>query len=103
MLLLRAEKIKKSYGERTLLEAEELSVYTNDKIGVVGANGAGKTTLFAILAGELEPDEGNIFRFGEISYCRQFEEEAADRHETAEERKGKESPRGPRKWKRSLR
>lgn len=77
MLLLRAEKIKKSYGERTVLEAEELSVYTNDKIGVVGANGAGKTTLFAILAGELEPDEGNIFRFGDISYCRQFEEAAA--------------------------
>lgn len=74
MLLLRGERIKKVYGERTVLEFEELSVYEGDRIGVIGANGAGKTTLFKLLAGELEPEEGTIQRFGTISYCRQFGE-----------------------------
>lgn len=92
MLLLRAEKIKKIYGERTVLEVEELSVYTNDKIGVVGANGAGKTTLFELLSGGLEPDEGKIWGFGEISYCRQFRNEAA-------EQMSEESGREEKLWK----
>ena len=72
MLLLRAEKIKKIYGERIVLDVEALWVYAGDRIGVVGANGAGKTTLFQILAGEMEAEEGQVQRFGEISWCRQF-------------------------------
>lgn len=72
MLLLKAEHVKKSYGERTVLEIESLLVYSNDRIGVVGANGAGKTTLFEILSGAIEPEEGKVERFGKISYCRQF-------------------------------
>ena len=74
MLLLQAENIKKIYGERIVLDVEELKIYTGDRIGVIGANGAGKSTLFALLAGELEPEEGWIKRFGRISYCRQFGE-----------------------------
>lgn len=75
MLLLKAERIKKIYGERVVLDVKELLIYTNDKIGVVGANGAGKTTLFEVLAGELKAEEGHIRRSGGISYCRQFQEE----------------------------
>lgn len=74
MLLLQAENIKKIYGERIVLDVEELKIYTGDRIGVIGANGAGKSTLFALLAGELEPEAGWIKRFGKISYCRQFGE-----------------------------
>lgn len=77
MLLLKAERIKKIYGERIVLDVEELLIYTNDKIGVVGANGAGKTTLFDVLAGRLTPEEGHIQRSSRISYCRQFEEESS--------------------------
>ncbi len=78
MLLLKAENVKKGYGDRTVLEVDSLLIYTGDKIGVVGANGAGKTTLLEILSGTLEPDEGRAERFGEISYCRQFQEKRAD-------------------------
>lgn len=75
MLLLRGEKVKKIYGDRTVLSFEELSIYEGDKIGVVGVNGAGKTTLLDLLAGRTEPEEGRIQRFGSVSYCRQFQEE----------------------------
>ena len=73
MLLLRAEGIKKTYGDRVVLDIDDLTVYTGDKIGVVGANGAGKTTLFELLTGSLAPDEGRIECFGTVSYCRQFQ------------------------------
>ena len=67
MLLLRAENLKKIYGDRTVLEVRELTVYTGNRIGVVGANGAGKSTLFQIIAGELEPEEGLVQRYGGIA------------------------------------
>lgn len=73
MLLLKAQGIKKMYGERVVLDIDDLTVYTGDKIGVIGANGAGKTTLFELLAGGLAPDEGRIECFGTMAYCRQFE------------------------------
>ncbi|MEI9937402.1 MAG: ATP-binding cassette domain-containing protein [Pseudomonadota bacterium] len=42
--------------------------------GLIGANGAGKTTLLAILAGELQPHEGQVIlrpRSALVAYCRQ--------------------------------
>ena len=78
MLLLKAQGIKKIYGDRVVLDIDDLTVYTGDKIGVVGANGAGKTTLFELLAGSLPPDEGRIECFGTMSYCRQFQNNAAE-------------------------
>ena len=71
-ILLRAERLKKSYGERTILEIPELCVYEGDRIGLVGANGSGKTTLLQILAGCLEPDEGTVERFSSTAYLRQL-------------------------------
>lgn len=81
MLLLRAERIKKVYGDRIVLDIEEFSVYTGDRIGVVGANGAGKTTLFKLLAGELDPETGRTERYGSVAYCRQFEDDSQKRKE----------------------
>ena len=81
MLLLRAERIKKVYGDRVLLDIEEFFVYTGDRIGVVGANGAGKTTLFKLLAGELEPEAGRTERYGTVVYCRQFDDDSIKREE----------------------
>lgn len=81
MLLLRVERIKKIYGDRVVLDIEEFSVYTGDRIGVVGANGAGKTTLFKLLAGELDPEEGRAERYGTVAYCRQFEDDSLKRKE----------------------
>ncbi len=75
MLLLRAKNVQKRYGDRIVLEVKELAVYSGNRIGVVGANGAGKSTLFQILAGELEPEEGEVQRYGGMAYCRQFEEQ----------------------------
>ena len=70
-MLLRAENLRKFYGERQVLDVESLTVWDGDRIGLVGENGAGKTTLLSLLAGETEADEGTIQRAGTLAFIRQ--------------------------------
>ena len=62
-LMLEAAGLRMSCGERQLLKADQLRIYSTDRIGLIGENGAGKTTLLRILAGERQPDEGYVRRF----------------------------------------
>lgn len=75
-ILLSANHIVQSFGERKILEFEKLNVYEGDRIGIVGGNGAGKTTLLNILSGELVPDEGAVIRAAPVSYFKQFRKRA---------------------------
>ena len=70
-MLLRLQNVKKSYGQRTVLDFSLLTVYDGQKIGLVGRNGAGKSTLMAIMAGTARPDEGVIDRLCPMSYLPQ--------------------------------
>lgn len=72
MLLIEGQNIKKYYGDRLILHIENLNIYSEDRIGLVGLNGAGKTTLINILCGELQPDEGWIRRYGSYSVLEQL-------------------------------
>ena len=54
------EGIGISFGETALLENVTQGIEDYDRIGVLGINGTGKSTLLAIVAGALEPDEGQI-------------------------------------------
>lgn len=74
MLLLKASNIKKYFGDRLILEIDDFSIYTGDKIGIVGANGAGKSTLLNILSGDLETEQGKVIQYGTLSYATQFTE-----------------------------
>ena len=68
MILLEVFDLKKYYGDRLILDLPRLTVYTGDKIGIVGENGAGKTTLMELLAGETEPEEGSVRRMCPVSF-----------------------------------
>jgi len=59
-MLLSARNITKSYGFTTILRDASLSLDVRERVGIVGANGAGKTTLIRILAGDEQPDSGQI-------------------------------------------
>jgi ATP-binding cassette subfamily F protein uup len=59
-LVLEADKISKSFGDRTIVRDFSSRVLRGDRVGIVGANGAGKTTLLKLLTGELAPDEGRV-------------------------------------------
>jgi len=78
-ILLEISNLKKYFGDRLILDIEQLTVYSGDKIGLVGLNGAGKTTLLKIIYGDCQADEGTITKIGEIGYINQLEApEAAD-------------------------
>ncbi|WP_315975067.1 ABC-F family ATP-binding cassette domain-containing protein [Microvirga yunnanensis] len=59
-LVVEAEGISKSYGDRPIVSNLSLRVLRGDRLGIIGPNGAGKTTLINLLTGALEPDEGRV-------------------------------------------
>ncbi|GAA1550505.1 ABC-F family ATP-binding cassette domain-containing protein [Actinomadura kijaniata] len=60
MNLINLENVSKAYGPKPLLDAVSLGLDDDDRIGVVGRNGGGKSTLVAIVAREVEPDDGRV-------------------------------------------
>jgi ATP-binding cassette ChvD family protein len=63
-LVIEANDIRKSFGDKLLFEHLSFKLPPGGIVGVIGPNGAGKTTLFRMLVGQIEPDEGEI-RLGE--------------------------------------
>jgi ATP-binding cassette ChvD family protein len=63
-LVIEARGLTKGYGDRLLIEDLSFSLPPGGIVGVIGANGAGKTTLFRMIAGEEQPDAGEL-RIGE--------------------------------------
>jgi len=59
-MVLEAEHIGKSFGDRLIVGDFTTRIIRGDRIGIVGANGAGKTTLIKLLTGELAPDTGRV-------------------------------------------
>ncbi len=59
-LVIEAERITKTYGERAIVQPFSIRVHRGDRIGLVGPNGAGKTTLLKMLTSQLEPDSGTL-------------------------------------------
>jgi len=47
-------------GGKLLFEEVSLTLYSGQKVGLVGANGCGKSSLFALVQGEIQPDAGDL-------------------------------------------
>ncbi|MCR4758211.1 MAG: ATP-binding cassette domain-containing protein, partial [Butyrivibrio sp.] len=60
MNILNVENVSKTYMAKPVLSGISVGINDTDKIGVVGTNGTGKSTLLSIIAGVVEPDEGQV-------------------------------------------
>jgi len=58
--ILNAQSITKQFGATPLFREISLTVEDGARIGLIGPNGAGKSTLLAVLAGQVEPDSGEV-------------------------------------------
>jgi len=58
--ILNAQLVTKQFGAKPLFQNISLTVEEGARIGLIGPNGAGKSTLLAILAGQVEPDSGEL-------------------------------------------
>jgi ATP-binding cassette ChvD family protein len=59
-LVVRAEGVRKGYGDNLLMEDLNFDLPRGGIVGIIGANGAGKTTLFRMIVGQEQPDAGNL-------------------------------------------
>jgi ATPase subunit of ABC transporter with duplicated ATPase domains len=63
-VLLSCRRLGHGAGTKTLFQDLSFSVNKGDKIGLNGHNGCGKSTLLKLLAGDIQPDDGEINRRG---------------------------------------
>ncbi|MEX0732720.1 MAG: ATP-binding cassette domain-containing protein [Aquisalimonadaceae bacterium] len=85
-LVLEAENVTHTLGERTLIRNFSTTILRGDKVGIIGPNGAGKTTLLDILLGRNAPDAGTL-RHGtklEIAYADQLRGQLDDKQTLAD-------------------
>ena len=59
-VVVEARNLRKSYGDRCLIQDLSFTLPPAGIVGVIGANGTGKTTLFRMIAGEETPDAGTL-------------------------------------------
>ncbi len=62
MNIINLEHIEKIFGDKVIFDDASLGIQQGDKIGIIGINGTGKSTLLRIIAGEEEPDRGEVIR-----------------------------------------
>ena len=58
--MIRLDNVSKQVGHQILFIEASATLQKGEKTGLVGPNGAGKTTLFRMIAGEEQPDEGQV-------------------------------------------
>jgi energy-dependent translational throttle protein EttA len=63
-VVVKAEHLRKAFGDNVLIEDLNFNLPRGGIVGVIGANGAGKTTLFRMITGQEKPDGGTL-RIGE--------------------------------------
>ena len=59
-LVIRAEGVKKAYGDKLLFDDLTFNLPKGGIVGVIGPNGAGKTTMFRMIVGQETPDAGTL-------------------------------------------
>lgn len=61
MNLVKLENLQLHYGEQVIFDQLGLLLKRGDRLCIVGRNGVGKSTLMKVIAGEVEPDSGNLW------------------------------------------
>jgi ATPase subunit of ABC transporter with duplicated ATPase domains len=59
-VVVEAEALRKSYGDRVLIDGLDFKLPRGGIVGVIGPNGAGKTTLMRMITGQEQPDSGTL-------------------------------------------
>jgi ATPase subunit of ABC transporter with duplicated ATPase domains len=93
MPLVTVSQLNMHYGGPDLLRGVSLDVDPGAKIGLIGQNGTGKSTLLKIIAGEVEPTDGQVFRQKNLKLAYQAQELKAPPGATAISEMRLSSPR----------
>jgi len=58
--VIEFKEVSKGFGDRLLIDKLSFSVPPGAIVGIIGPNGAGKSTLFRMIAGQEQPDSGEV-------------------------------------------
>ena len=58
--VIEFENVRKAFGDRLLIDDLSFRVPAGAIVGIIGPNGAGKSTLFRMIAGQEQPDSGDV-------------------------------------------
>ena len=89
-LVIEAQGLSKSYGDRLLIDNLNFRLPAGGIVGIIGPNGAGKTTLFRMMSGLEKPDSGEL-RMGpsvKLAYVDQSRQSLDDKKTVWEEISG---------------
>jgi ATP-binding cassette ChvD family protein len=89
-LVIEAQSLRKSYGDRLLIDNLNFRLPAGGIVGIIGPNGAGKTTLFRMMSGLEKPDSGEL-RMGpsvKLAYVDQSRQSLDDKKTVWEEISG---------------
>ncbi len=64
MALLTLRQVSVSFGGPNLLDRVDFQIDKGERVCLVGRNGAGKSTLMKVIAGDIQPDSGEIVKQG---------------------------------------
>lgn len=62
--MIRVEGVKKSFGQKVVLEDLQLELAGGEILGLLGPSGSGKSTTIGLLTGQIELDAGSVEIFG---------------------------------------
>ena len=60
MILLSIQNVSKAFVMNSVLQDVSLTLQEGRRMGLIGVNGSGKSTLFRLIAGQMQPDSGEI-------------------------------------------
>jgi ABC transport system ATP-binding/permease protein len=66
MPLLKLTNVSIAFGVHALLNNAEFQLDPGERVGLLGRNGEGKSTLMKIIAGNIHPDTGEVWRQPEL-------------------------------------
>lgn len=81
-MLISISNLSKSFGENQILKDINLTIEDNCRYGLIGVNGAGKSTLLSIIMGELDYDDGDIYKSPNLTIGYLKQNSGLDRNST---------------------
>src|SRR6266542_168778 len=70
MPLVTLDGVSLAYGHLPLFESADLRIEPGERIALIGRNGSGKSSLLRVIAGEIPPDTGTIWRASALRTAR---------------------------------
>jgi ABC-2 type transport system ATP-binding protein len=63
---IQLKEVGKSFGKNKVLSDVNLTIEEGDILGIIGQSGSGKTTLLNLIAGFIEPTDGEVVYFSKV-------------------------------------